>query len=81
VGVPVHDDRLIFEFLVLEGAQAGLSWLTILRSARPTAAPSRLRPYKVARSTPGRKRRCSAMRGSCATVMKIESAVGTPACS
>ncbi len=30
-GVPVHDDRVIFEFLVLEGAQAGLSWGTILR--------------------------------------------------
>jgi DNA-3-methyladenine glycosylase I len=30
-GVPVHDDRILFEFLVLEGAQAGLSWLTILR--------------------------------------------------
>jgi DNA-3-methyladenine glycosylase I len=30
-GVPVHDDRLIFEFLTLEGAQAGLSWITILR--------------------------------------------------
>ncbi len=30
-GVPVHDDRLLFEFLVLEGAQAGLSWETILR--------------------------------------------------
>ncbi len=30
-GVPVHDDRSLFEFLVLEGAQAGLSWLTILR--------------------------------------------------
>ena len=29
-GVPLHDDRLLFEFLVLEGAQAGLSWLTIL---------------------------------------------------
>jgi DNA-3-methyladenine glycosylase I len=29
--VPVHDDRLLFEFLVLEGAQAGLSWITILR--------------------------------------------------
>jgi len=29
-GVPVHDDRLLFEFLVLEGAQAGLSWTTIL---------------------------------------------------
>src|SRR5580765_8105421 len=29
-GVPVHDDRLLFEFLILEGAQAGLSWTTIL---------------------------------------------------
>lgn len=30
-GVPIHDDRRLFEFLILEGAQAGLSWLTILR--------------------------------------------------
>ena len=30
-GVPVHDDRTLFEFLLLEGAQAGLSWITILR--------------------------------------------------
>jgi len=30
-GVPVHDDQILFEFLVLEGAQAGLSWITILR--------------------------------------------------
>ena len=30
-GVPVHDDRLLFEFLILEGAQAGLSWETILK--------------------------------------------------
>src|SRR5215472_8474479 len=30
-GVPAHDDRVLFEFLVLEGAQAGLSWMTILR--------------------------------------------------
>jgi DNA-3-methyladenine glycosylase I len=30
-GVPVHDDRLLFEFLILEGAQAGLSWITILK--------------------------------------------------
>jgi len=30
-GVPQHDDRVLFEFLILEGAQAGLSWLTILR--------------------------------------------------
>ncbi len=30
-GVPVHDDRMLFEFLILEGAQAGLSWITILK--------------------------------------------------
>ena len=30
-GVPVHDDRALFEFLILEGAQAGLSWITVLR--------------------------------------------------
>jgi DNA-3-methyladenine glycosylase I len=30
-GVPVHDDRVLFEFLILEGAQAGLSWITILK--------------------------------------------------
>ncbi len=30
-GVPVHDDRTLFEFLILEGAQAGLSWETVLR--------------------------------------------------
>ena len=30
-GAPVHDDRMLFEFLVLEGAQAGLAWITILR--------------------------------------------------
>ena len=30
-GVPVHDDKVLFEFLILEGAQAGLSWITVLR--------------------------------------------------
>jgi len=30
-GVPLHDERRLFEFLILEGAQAGLSWITILR--------------------------------------------------
>ena len=33
-GVPVHDDRLLFEFLILEGAQAGLSWITILNKRK-----------------------------------------------
>jgi DNA-3-methyladenine glycosylase I len=48
-GVPVHDERRHFEFLILEGAQAGLSWLTILRK-RPAyrAAYDRFDPRKVA---------------------------------
>ncbi len=33
-GVPVHDDRLLFEFITLEGAQAGLSWMTVLKKRR-----------------------------------------------
>src|SRR5258708_4861752 len=49
-GVPVHDDRLLFEFLVLEGAQAGLSWSTILRKRDAyRRAFDRFDPRKVAR--------------------------------
>ncbi len=49
-GVPVHDDRLLFEFLVLEGAQAGLSWITILkRRERYIEAFDRFDVEKVAR--------------------------------
>jgi DNA-3-methyladenine glycosylase I len=49
-GKPLHDDRRLFEFLVLEGAQAGLSWETILRK-RPAyrKAFDRFAPAKVAR--------------------------------
>ncbi|MBV9760626.1 MAG: DNA-3-methyladenine glycosylase I [Acidobacteriaceae bacterium] len=49
-GVPLHDDRALFEFLVLEGAQAGLSWSTILNK-RPAyrAAFDHFQPRKVAR--------------------------------
>lgn len=48
-GVPVHDDRKLFEFLVLEGAQAGLSWLTILRKRESfRKAFSGFDPVKVA---------------------------------
>jgi DNA-3-methyladenine glycosylase I len=49
-GVPVHDDRLLFEFLVLEGAQAGLSWMTILRKRENyRRAFDGFDPQKVAR--------------------------------
>ena len=49
-GVPQHDDRVLFEFLILEGAQAGLSWTTILKKrAAYRAAFDRFDPRKVAR--------------------------------
>jgi len=49
-GVPVHDDRLLFEFLILEGAQAGLSWTTILKKRdNYRKAFDRFRPEKIAR--------------------------------
>lgn len=49
-GVPLHDDRALFEFLILEGAQAGLSWITILRK-RPAyrAAFDHFDPALIAR--------------------------------
>jgi DNA-3-methyladenine glycosylase I len=50
--VPVHDDRKLFEFLILEGAQAGLSWLTILRKREGyRKAFADFDPEKVARFT------------------------------
>jgi DNA-3-methyladenine glycosylase I len=49
-GVPVHDDRLLFEFLILEGAQAGLTWRTILdRRAHYRRAFDRFDAEKIAR--------------------------------
>ena len=49
-GVPAHDDRLLFEFLILEGAQAGLSWETILRKRENyRAAFDNFDPAKVAK--------------------------------
>jgi len=52
-GVPVHDDRKLFEMLILEGAQAGLSWLTILkRRDGYRAAFDHFDPKKIARYDP-----------------------------
>lgn len=54
-GVPVHDDRTFFEFLILEGAQAGLSWDTILRKRdRYRELFENFDPHRVARMTPAR---------------------------
>lgn len=55
-GVPVHDDRRFFEFLILEGAQAGLSWSTILRKREGyRRAFADFDPARVARFTPARQ--------------------------
>jgi DNA-3-methyladenine glycosylase I len=49
-GVPVHDDRLLYEFLVLEGAQAGLSWSTVLRKREAfRVAFDNFDPQRIAR--------------------------------
>jgi DNA-3-methyladenine glycosylase I len=51
-GVPVHDDRKLFEFLILEGAQAGLSWLTVLKKRNNyRKAFANFDPSKVAKFT------------------------------
>ena len=55
-GVPVHDDRRFFEFLTLEGAQAGLSWSTILKKREGyRQAFADFDPVRVARFTPARE--------------------------
>src|SRR5437879_4956973 len=54
-GVPVHDDRRLFEFLILEGAQAGLSWITILRKRENyRKAFAGFDPEKIARFNAGK---------------------------
>lgn len=75
-GVPVHEDRRHFEFLVLEGAQAGLSWLTILRKRAGYArAFSQFDPEKVARYTEARLRRITADSSIVRNRRKVESAI------
>jgi DNA-3-methyladenine glycosylase I len=75
-GVPVHDERILFEFLTLEGAQAGLSWETILKK-RPTYREAFLGfdPARVARFTPARVERLLANPGIVRNRLKIESTV------
>jgi DNA-3-methyladenine glycosylase I len=75
-GTPVHDDRVLFEFLVLEGAQAGLSWETILRKREAyRAAFANFDPTRVARFTPARIERLLVDPGIVRNRLKIESAV------
>ena len=76
-GVPVRADRRLFEFLVLEGAQAGLSWSTILARRRGyRAAFAAFDPAKVARFTPARVARLLQDPGIIRHRGKIESAIG-----
>jgi len=75
-GVPVRDDRKLFEFLVLEGAQAGLSWLTILRRRENyRKAFAGFDPKKVARFGAAEIRGLLQDAGIIRNRLKIESAV------
>ena len=75
-GVPVHDDRVLFEFLTLEGAQAGLSWSTILRKRENyRRAFAGFDPRKVARFTAVQKRKLMRDQGIVRNRLKIDSTV------
>lgn len=75
-GVPLHDDRALFEFLILEGAQAGLSWITILRKRdNYRAAFDGFDPAKVARYDRRQVDRLMADAGIVRNSLKIESAI------
>src|SRR5262245_41958194 len=75
-GVPLHDDRRLFEFLILEGAQAGLSWITILRK-RPAyrAAFARFDARAVSAFAARDVRRLLADDGIVRNRLKIEAAI------
>jgi DNA-3-methyladenine glycosylase I len=75
-GVPVRDDRTLFEFLTLEAAQAGLSWYTILRKREAyRTAFADFDAAKVSRFTPARIEKLLADPGIVRNRLKVESAV------
>lgn len=75
-GVPLHDDRALFEFLILEGAQAGLSWITILKKrAAYRAAFDRFDARKVAKYDDARVARLLADEGIVRNRLKIRAAI------
>ena len=75
-GVPVHDDRVLFEFLILEGAQAGLSWETILQKRENyRKAFARFDPRKVAKFSGRDVRRLMNDQGIVRNRLKIESTI------
>jgi len=75
-GVPLHDDRRLFEMLCLEGAQAGLSWLTVLKK-RPhyRKAFDRFDPRKIARYDARKRRELLADPGIIRNRLKVEAFV------
>src|SRR5215472_15009124 len=75
-GVPQHDDRVLFEFLILEGAQAGLSWSTILAKREAyRRAFSGFDPAKVARFNTDKIKRLMSDPGIVRNRLKIDSAI------
>jgi DNA-3-methyladenine glycosylase I len=75
-GRPVHDDRKLFEFLILEGAQAGLSWFTILKKRENfRKAFDRFDPKKVARYDARKRARLLKDPGIVRNRLKVEAAV------
>src|SRR6185312_7924253 len=75
-GVPVHDDHRLFEFLILEGAQAGLSWQTVLNKRENyREALSRFDSKKIARYTPEDVARLMANPGIIRNRLKVDAAI------
>ncbi len=75
-GVPVHDDRKLFEFLILEGAQAGLSWITILKRREGyRKAFADFDPEKVARFSKAKVESLLKFEGIIRNRLKVEGAV------
>jgi len=76
-GVPIHEDRLLFEFLILEGAQAGLSWSTILNKRdNYRRAFDHFDPRKVAKYDDRKVEKLLADAGIVRNRLKIKSAIG-----
>jgi DNA-3-methyladenine glycosylase I len=75
-GVPVHDDRLLFEFLILEGAQAGLSWRTVLNKRQNyRAAFDNFDAEKIARYNDAKIAKLLNNEGIIRNKLKIHSAI------
>ena len=75
-GVPVHDDRILFEFLILEGAQAGLSWDTILKKREHyRAAFDGFDPAKIARYDARKTRKLLANPGIVRNRLNVAAAI------